>query len=116
MFKFCAFALGLLLLAFSGCGDKEQAEAGKAAKAVQQSFEKAPDALKSNYDEIRAAMAGNDLTKAKAALDQLRTQKLSPEQQQAVVELRQELMYKAAVAAQKGDANASKIVQSLRAQ
>ena len=116
MAKFCAFVLGLSLFALSGCSNKEQVEADKTAKAVQQSFEKAPDALKTNYDEIKAAMAGNDLMKAKAGLDQLRAQKLSAEQQQAAVELRQELMYKAAVAAQQGDANAAKIVQSLRGQ
>jgi len=116
MAKFCVFVFGLALFGLSACGNKEQAESDKVAKAVQQSFEKAPDALKSNYDDIKAAIARNELVKAKAGLDQLRAQKLSQEQQQAAIELRQELMYKAAVASQQGDANAAKIVQALRGQ
>jgi len=116
MVKNCIVFLGLVLFGLSGCGNKEQAEADKAAKVVQQSFESAPDSLKSNYEAIRTATDQNDLQKAKADLDRLRAQQLSAEQQSAVIELRQKLMYKAALAAQQGDPNAAKIVQALRGQ
>lgn len=114
MAKSYVLFLTCILLGAAGCGNKEQADADKATKAIQKSFDTAPDPLKASFDEVKAAIASSDFVKAKAALDQLAAGQLSPEQQQAVTEQRQELIAKASVAAQQGDANAMKLVEALR--
>jgi RNA polymerase-interacting CarD/CdnL/TRCF family regulator len=106
------------LLALLGCRDNQQATADKAVQAMQQSFDAAPEELKTKYQAVNAALESNDILKAKAALDELlRLQaQFSPEQQGAVLEQKQALMLKAAAAAQNGDQGAARVIEQLRSQ
>lgn len=109
-------ALGLLGLL--GCGDGSKAVADKTAQQMRQSFDNAPEELKTKYQAVKTAVESGDIMKAKAALDELQPlqSRLSPDQQGAVLELKQALMLKAATAAQNGDKNAAAVIQDLRSQ
>jgi hypothetical protein len=102
------------LLGMTGCGDAQKSEAEKVAQAARKSFDTAPPELKAQYQEVNAALESNDLLKANATLDKLMQAQLTPEQQMAVAEQRQNLVLKASAAAQNGDANAAKILQETR--
>lgn len=106
------------LLGLLGCGDNQQAAADKAAQAMQQSFDAAPEALKAKYQAVNVALEQNEVVKAKAAWDELHRMwaQLTPEQQGAVLEQKQALMLKAATAAQNGDPGAVRVVEQLRSQ
>jgi len=110
--------LVLSVLGLLGCGDSGKSEAEKAALAARQSFETAPEPLKGQYQELKAAIEASDFLKAKASLDQLRQAQaqLTPEQVSAVTEQEQALMLKASTAAQNGDANALKLIQAVRSE
>ncbi len=106
------------LLGLLGCGDKNQTAADKAAQAMQQSFDTAPEELRAKYQAVNVALEQNDIVKAKAAWDELNrlAAQLSPEQQGALLEQKQALMVKAAAAAQNGDAAAVRVMEQLRSQ
>lgn len=106
------------LLGLLGCGDKQQAASEQAAQTMRQSFEAAPADLKAKYQALTTALESNDILKAKAAWDELERlqSQMSPDQQGAAQEKKQELMLKASTAAQNGDLNAAKVVQDLRTQ
>jgi len=118
MKNFDGFMLALSLVGLLGCGDSKKSEAEKTAQAARQSFDKAPEALKTKFQELTTAVAASDFAKAKASLDQLRQSQaqLSPEQQMAVTEQEQTLMLKASTASQNGDAEAFKLLQAVRSE
>jgi hypothetical protein len=99
-----------------GCGKSKQSEADKAMEAARQSFDSAPEPLKTQYQEAVSALNSGDLLKAKAAITQLLQSQLTPEQLAAVTEQKQTLVLKASTAAQNGDAIAMKIIQEMRSQ
>ena len=112
------FVLALCLVGLMGCGDGKKSEAEKIANAARQSFNTAPDALKTKFQELTTAVAASDFPKAKASLDQLKQSQaqLSPEQQTAVTEQEQTLMLKAVTASQNGDQEAFKLLQAMRSE
>jgi hypothetical protein len=110
----CALVASLILFGVAGCGDGPRAEAETAARTAEQSFDQAPAPLKENFKAVATAIQNNDFPAAKAGLDQLSKSQLSPEQEQAVVNQKNELMIKLSAAAQNGDANAGKMIQDLR--
>lgn len=118
MNKAYALLAALGLFGLLGCGDSGKAVADKTAQQMRQSFDNAPEELKAKYQALKTAVENGDIIKAKAALDELQPllSRLSPEQQGAVLELKQALMLKAATAAQNGDRNAAAVIQDLRSQ
>jgi hypothetical protein len=116
MKSLCGFLMTLSLAGLLGCGDSEKAQAEKVAAAARQSFDTAPETLKTKFQELTTAVAASDFPKAKASLDQLKQAQLSPEQQMAVAEQEQALMLKAATASQNGDAEAFKLLQAVRSE
>jgi len=110
------FMLALSLVGLLGCGDSQKSEAEKVAQAARKSFDAAPEALKTQFQELTTAVAASDFPKAKASLDQLKQAQLSPEQQMAVTEQEQTLMLKAATASQNGDTEAFKLLQAVRSE
>jgi len=109
-------AVSLSMLCLIGCGNKERNEADKAAALSAKSFDQAPDPVKAQFQKVVSSIKSNDFASAKAALDELSKAQLTPEQDQAVADQRNELMIKLADAVQKGDANAGKMIQELRYQ
>ena len=107
-------ALALVLLGVVGCRDKNKAEADKAIQVMRHSFDQAAENLRGGYQALTLALESNDLVKAKAEFDKLSQAALSPEQQQAVAEKKQELMLKLSAALQKGDTNSANMIQELR--
>ena len=101
-----------------GCHDSKQTEADKAVQAMRQSFDAAPEPLKTAFQALKAANESKDFLKAKESLDQLRQlqSQMTPEQLSAVTEQQQTLVLNASAAAQNGDANATKVIQAVRAQ
>lgn len=112
--KILAIALMLSPVGLIGCSDKNKTEADQAIQTMRHSFDQAPADLKAKFEDLVSAIQNNDLVKAKADLDQLSQAGLSPEQQQAVVEKKRELMVKLSAASQNGDATAGKMIQDLR--
>ena len=118
MKNFYRLILALSLAGLPGCEDSKKSEAEKVAQAARQSFDKAPETLKTQFQELTTAVAASDFAKAKASLDQLKQSQaqLSPEQQMAVTEQEQALMLKASTASQNGDAEAFKLLQAVRSE
>ena len=116
MKNLCGFLLALSLVGLLGCGDNQKSEAEKIAAAARQSFNTAPEALKTKFQELTTAVVASDFAKAKASLDQLKQAPLSPEQQMAVTEQEQTLMLKASTASQNGDTAAFKLLQAVRSE
>jgi Tfp pilus assembly protein PilF len=108
--------LTIALFGNLGCNNRQKAASDKAVQAIEQSFNAAPEELKTKYQSARTAIDKGDFVKAKTNLDELFKAGLSPEQQLAISELKQKLMIQASVAAQNGDATAAKIVQEVRSQ
>lgn len=116
MKTFCTILASLIVIGLTGCSNKANNEAEKAAAVSAQSFDQAPAPLKEKYQAVVTAIQSNDFAAAKAALDQLSQSQLSPEQDQAVADQRNQLMTKLAKAAQDGDAKAAQMIQDLRYQ
>lgn len=107
-------ALLVLAAGITGCGNHEKNVEQQAVQTAEHSFDQAPADLKSKYEEVVAAVNTNDFAKAKAGLEALAQAELSPEQQQALVMRREDLMLKLSTAAQNGDVAAGKMIQELR--
>lgn len=104
------------LIGFCGCGERTETELQEQLQKLDQSFAEAPAEAKDGYQTLISAIEGNDFPGAKAVLDRLNRANLTQEQQAALTERRNELMVKLALAAQKGDAGAGKMLLDLRAQ
>ena len=113
---YCSVAVLVFMLCLVGCGNKSRSEAETATATAAHSFDQAPEALKDVYQKVVYATKSNDFAAATAAIDQLSKAQLSPEQEQAVADRKNELMIKLAKAAQNGDANAGKMLVDLRFQ
>jgi hypothetical protein len=118
MKKPCVVILACGLFGMLGCHDSQQTEADHAVQAMRQSFDAAPEPLKTAFQALKSAIESSDFLKAKESLDKLQQlqSQMTPEQLSAVAEQRQTLLVKASAAVQNGDTNAMKVIQAARSQ
>ncbi|MCX7824712.1 MAG: hypothetical protein N2689_04055 [Verrucomicrobiae bacterium] len=108
--RIAAMAVMILAAAFIGCGKK-----GVDTSKLERSFQSAEPSAKQNVQNVVQAVEKQDYAAATASLQKLAAQaKLTPDQQEAVKEVLEQLKAKLAETAKKATGDAQKMMTDLQ--